>query len=188
MSERHLQRDRVMGKSMKTIKTAMSLLAAALMAAGFHGCTKENAARFEGNYSFATSGTVTAVPSDPGTAGDTVTLKVSNERGQMEIIRKDGSRNEMMMTMNIIAGDAVIFDNLYASGRILEMREPYTSRTVGIETGVLPSDVTVTVSGTAEKFTDVVMFSLRYTGTLTYDGLQYVIIDSDIDCIAKEND
>lgn len=177
-----------MEKIMKPIKAAISLLAAALIAGGLLGCTKENAARFEGNYSFATSGTVTAVPSDPAAAEDTVTLKVVNERGQMQIIRKNGSRNEMVMTMNIIAGDAVVFDNLYASGRILGMKEPYTSRTVGIETGVLPSDVTVTVSGTAEKFTDVVMFSLRYTGTLTYNGLTYVIIDSDIDCIAKEND
>lgn len=109
---------------MKHKHSISCLLAAAAAAAMACSCTKEDAARFEGDYSFKTSGTLT--------------------------ISADGTDG---------TGEG-------------------TPQTVSL----------VPESGSAEKFTDVVLFSLEYSGTATIGDTVYPIIASDVDCVAHEND
>lgn len=171
-------------------KSTIFIAATAAAAAMAMSCTKENAARFEGDYSFKTSGTVSAVPADTpeGTAADTVTLSVLPESGQMNIIRDGKSRTDMVITMNIMGGDAVVFDRVNAEGLVLTLLQPYVTRRVSVETGSGIGYADVTVSGKAEKFTDVILFDLEYTGTVTDGDTVYRITDSAVDCVAKEND
>ena len=145
-------------------KSTILIAATAAAAAMAMSCTKENAARFEGDYSFKTSGTVSAVPAD-----------------------RHG-RTDMVITMNIMGGDAVVFDRVNAEGLVLTLLQPYVTRRVSVETGSGIGYADVTVSGKAEKFTDVILFDLEYTGTVTDGDTVYRITDSAVDCVAKEND
>lgn len=171
----------------RTISSIAALAAAALL---FTGCTKENAARFEGNYSFKTSGTLTVVPvqGEGGATADSLTLSIVPESGQMDIIRSGKSKSEMKITMNIIGGDAVVFDNVNASGLVLTLLEPYVTRRIAVQTANGVGTASVTVKGDAQKFTDVVLFNLEYEGTVAIGESIYEITGSAIDCVAQEND
>ena len=50
----------------------------------FVSCSKEGPARFEGNWSYKTSGTVTLVPTS-GSSSEQVTATIVNESGQMNV-------------------------------------------------------------------------------------------------------
>ena len=110
-----------------------------------------------------------------------------SESGQMNIVKKGKSKSDMTITMNILAGDAVVFENVNADGMVLTLLEPYTERQLVIETTDGTGTAYVSISGTAQKFTDVILFDLTYTGTATVNGVEYQISASDIDCIAQEN-
>ena len=170
-------------------KTTAFIFTIGAAAALLCGCTKEDAARFEGNYSFKTSGTVTLSPqgSEDAEQTETVQAKLISESGQMNIVKKGKSKSDMTITMNILAGDAVVFENVNADGMVLTLLEPYTERQLAIETTDGTGTAYVSISGTAQKFTDVILFDLTYTGTATVNGVEYQISASDIDCIAQEN-
>ena len=177
---------------MKHKHSISCLLAAAAAASMACSCTKEDAARFEGDYSFKTSGTLTisADGTDGTGEGTPQTVSLVPESGQMEMVKKGKSKNDMVITMNILGGDAVVFGNASADERVLTLLEPYTERRVAVtaagSSGIGYADVTI--SGSAEKFTDVVLFSLEYSGTVTIGDTVYTIIASDVDCVAHEND
>ena len=170
-------------------KTTAFIFTIGAAAALLCGCTKEDAARFEGNYSFKTSGTVTLSPqgSEDAEQTETVQAKLISDSGQMNIVKKGKSKSDMTITMNILAGDAVVFENVNADGMVLTLLEPYTERQLAIETPDGTGTAYVSISGTAQKFTDVIIFDLTYTGTATVNGVEYQISASDIDCIAQEN-
>ncbi len=169
---------------MKTILKTAVIAAVILLAAG---CSKENAARFKGDYTFKTSGTVTAVPQGSLEGTEPTVFELNAESGQMSLVKKDKSKNDMAVTMNILAGDAVFFENVQAEGKLLTILEPYPVRHITVKNGSLPAKAEISISGTGEKFTDVVIFNLQYKGKITCRDEVYEITGSDIDCIAQEN-
>ena len=58
----------------------------------FVSCSKEGPARFEGNWSYKTSGTVTLVPTS-GSSSEQVTATIVNESGQMDIMTADSKES-----------------------------------------------------------------------------------------------
>lgn len=169
-----------MNRILKTTVIAAAILLAA-------GCSKENAARFKGDYTFKTSGTVSAIPEGSPEGTEPTVFDLNAESGQMKLVKKGKSKNEMAVTMNILAGDAVCFENVQAEGKLLTIQEPYPVRNISVKNGNLPAKAEISISGTGEKFTDVVIFNLQYKGTITYRNEVYKITGSDVDCIAQEN-
>ena len=48
-------------------------------------------------------------------------------------------------------------------------------------------EVDVTVSGTGRRYGDSVIFDLTYDGAYESDGVEYEIVGSDVECVAKMN-
>lgn len=179
---------------MKYILKTVALFAAALSLAA---CGRECAGLFGGSYSFKTSGTVTAdLKADftraDGTAVqlDTTGMEIAlvTEQGQMNILKD--SRDAVVVTMNVLGGDVKVF-NAYADGDVLTV-EPFRTR-VKLNVGRIGQlEIPVTVSGTAERLGDVVIWELEYEGdakTVLPDGSAEIgISDSEVKCVAREND
>ena len=46
----------------------------------------------------------------------------------------------------------------------------------------------MTVSGTGEKFENVILFNMIYKGNYNYDGLEGKVTRSAVNCISRENE
>ena len=64
----------------------------------FVSCSKEGPARFEGNWSYKTSGTVTLVPTS-GSSSEQVTATIVNESGILEIAGVDFESNFLLFEL-----------------------------------------------------------------------------------------
>lgn len=180
---------------MKRYLTAVAaVLSAAVLLAG---CSKEGPSRFKGNYSYSLSGTIELVP-EQGT-GDTgngstapeetpVVLSVPSESGQMDIVTEDKAGGTMVLTMRPLTGGSVVF-RAKADGKTLVLEPAGKRIRVDFSDILLVGEETmdVEVSGTGEKFVDVLIFRLEYNGTCTHNGVTYRISGSSVDCVAKEN-
>lgn len=180
---------------MKRFLTAIAAVLPAIVLLA--GCTKEGPSRFKGYYSYSLSGTIELVPEqDAGDTGDggaaaedtPIVLSVPSESGQMDILPVDKSGSRMVMTMRPVTGGTVVFD-AKADGKILVLDPASRRIIVNFSDGLLGGEAAmdVEVSGTGEKFVDVVIFRLEYNGTCTHNGVKYRISGSSVDCVAKEN-
>lgn len=186
-------------------RIAHTLAALAVAAAFFTGCSKEGPGRFEGNYSFNTSGTLTLVPQGSGAdtgesgSGDTggtggtdnsLTVSIPSEGGQMDIVTADKKEGNMIVTMRPLGGGVQVFDAV-ADGKTITLQPLARVLEISWNGSVLPQTAmaNVSVSGYGERYSDVIIFRLDYTGTCTApDGTVYDITESRVDCVAKEND
>lgn len=112
----------------------------------------------------------------------TFSLSLSAESGQMNIIRTEG--DSAVVTMNIVGGDALVFD-AKADGKTLKLSP--LRRIIRFRDGTQTANLDVTVNGTGEKYEDVVIFSLSYTGSGESALYDYTVNSSEIRCVAKEN-
>lgn len=173
----------------RTVRAALCLAAAISLSA----CSKEGPGLFKGNYTFKTSGTVSAVVSieSPDESGSsTLDLNLVTEQGQMDIISTGGEDGEMIVTMNVLGGDARSF-RAHAAGDVLEI-EPFDTRVSMQIARHGTATVTVTVSGTASRYGNVVIFDLVYEGggvsEIGDSTAEVEIVGSSVQCIAKLND
>ena len=169
------------------MRTTFLTIAAAAAFLVFASCSKEGTARFDGNYTFKTGGTITVLPKEGATAeAGPQTISLTAEGGQMDILTVDKKTGDMIVTMNITGGTVLTF-NAVAQGKILTLVQ--TDRTVQIPVGteLTKPNANVKVTGQGERFTDVVIFRLNYEGGYTYLGTEYVIQSSSVDCVAKKN-
>lgn len=177
-----------MGMKHNAIKTV--ILAVLVLTA----CAKEGAGLFKGNYSFKTSGTLELLR-DGETA---LEIGLQPESGQMDIAATGDDKGSLLVTMNVIGGDVLVY-RAVAEGRELSL-EPSQRRislTLPRENlldpegpGILDGTVetTVTVSGTAARYGDVVLFELSYEGDFEFDGGRYSITGGRLVCRAKMNE
>lgn len=72
-------------------------------------CQKKNASLFRGDYSFKTSGSVTLEEIVPqGETGETFTVGLPNEIGQLEISTLDNGKDSVLVVMNTMGGEVVV--------------------------------------------------------------------------------
>lgn len=162
-------------------------MAVAAVAIAAVSCSKEGTAGFKGEYSFKTGGTLSFREKDNPDA-ETSTKHLTAETGQMKVLEADRSLGKMIVTMNIISGDALVF-NAEAKGKRITL-EP-VSRTVQIRHGtaeVTAVQAEVTVSGTGELYDRTIIFDLDYQGGYEFAGTEYEIVDSKVNCIAALNE
>lgn len=156
-------------------------------------CNKD-VRQFKGAYSSKTSGSLVlqkAIPSafDTLHLPDTMTVSLTPESGQMRIAEiKDDKDYNLLVSMNLLAGDALSFRAKAKDGDI--HLEPTTNEryiqanvssnvkmTVGVKTG-----------GHGRIYEDVIVFDLDYQGFGQYNGVPYRIIDSRVNCVATANE
>ncbi|MBR7022448.1 MAG: hypothetical protein IKI09_03115, partial [Bacteroidales bacterium] len=83
------------------------IILCALMA--LSSCQKKNAPLFRGDYSFKTSGSVTLEEIVPqGETGETFTVGLPNEIGQLEISTLDNCKDSVLVVMNTMGGEVVV--------------------------------------------------------------------------------
>ena len=72
-------------------------------------CQKKNDPLFRGDYSFKTSGSVTLEEIVPqGETGETFTVGLPNEIGQLEISTLDNGKDSVLVVMNTMGGEVVV--------------------------------------------------------------------------------
>ncbi len=116
------------------------------------------------------------------TTDGTFKSSLSSESGQMNIVTT--GENTMIVTLNIVGGDVLVFDAT-VDGKKITLSP--ISRILTIKDEGITFTVDATVEGTGEKYGDVVIFSLKYTGDTSYLIYNYTITDSDVKCVAKVN-
>lgn len=160
-----------------------ALLALALMSA----CSKNGAERFEGKWSYKTSGSVSVVVTDSLgiTVGDTLTAVLATEAGQMHIAGT-GNDGSMMLTMNAMAGNVTVYEAFLAGSEIVLNPK---SRVVNLSLGGLPSlAVNVLATGRGRRYDDILLLRMDYSGSTKSGNYTYEITGSDVDCVATSND
>lgn len=177
---------------------AITLLSVATLA--LTSCKKEGNRLFKGDYSFKTSGslvlkkTVTNPLEEGSDIESFISVNLPTESGQMNILPVGRKSDKAIVTMNIIGGDALVLD-AEISGNVLTV-EP-SSRAITIQDGTQKIPMTISISGEATKYEDVVIFDLQYAGSgspetvvgdITEFLINYQITRSDVKCLAKEND
>lgn len=148
--------------------------------------------RYKGSYSFKTSGDlvlkVVEVASDTlsVSAGDTLTLPLSNEWGQMNVVVRDKSDKTMLVTMDVMGGEATAFEAEATESHItLLPKQRYI--TVQILNNITQRTL-VTVTGEGERYGNVLLFKLDYSGTLNALSGKYEILESKVECVAERNE
>lgn len=116
------------------------------------------------------------------TTDGTFKSSLSSESGQMNIVTT--GENTMIVTLNIVGGDVLVFDAT-VDGKKITLSP--ISRILTIKDEGITFTVDATVEGMGEKYGDVVIFSLKYTGDTSYLIYNYTITDSDVKCVAKVN-
>lgn len=116
------------------------------------------------------------------TTDGTFKSSLSSESGQMNIVTT--GENTMIVTLNIVGGDVLVFDAT-VDGKKITLNP--INRILTIKDEGLTFTIDATVEGTGEKYDDVVIFSLKYTGDTSYLVYNYTITDSDVKCVAKVN-
>ena len=192
---------------------AAAVILAAVSAAS---CTK-TATGFRGNYSFKTSGILyavrdsafiydttiisrrdgdewvkdTVITANP----DSMVVSVPTESGQMDITQMSGARD--LVTMNCTAGDLVVYFSNESDG-LLTLEKARRKISLSLSTTTIGEDEEITVNsagmdadiivtGTATRYSNILLFTLRYDGTFKYNDILYHIYDSEVYCRAKDN-
>jgi len=130
---------------MKNIHPLLFVICALLALAS---CQKKNAPLFRGDYSFKTSGSVTLDEIvTNGEEGDSFTVSLPNEIGQLEISVLDNEKDSVVVVMNTMGGEVVVTHALCQDNKIF-LRD-FTKNTL-LFTGdsiTLKNEVRVSASG-----------------------------------------
>lgn len=171
-----------------------AITATVMLLAALCSCSKEGPARYKGNYSFKTSGTICArqisEPADTLLPSD-VTIKLVTESGQMDITPSGG--DAMLVTMNVTGGDMLVY-NAKADGEDLVITADKRSIILDFPDSegskILPPSVRaeIGISGSGQRYDNIILFKFIYTGEFQVGNTKYEIYSSDIDCRAKVNE
>lgn len=170
------------------IRISKIILAISLVAMVSWSCAKEGTPWFRGSYSFKTSGRVCVNEKDnPDAVAEW--HDVQTESGQMHIVEVDRKSGKMKVTMNALAGDAIVFDAVADGGSLV--LSP-VSRNISVSYGsseIITVRASVEVSGTGVRYGDMLIIDLEYKGGYkSLDGKEYEIVETDASCVAELND
>lgn len=163
-------------------------------------CNKDASSRFNGSYTYKTSGTVTVHMTEflgledekledlrkIGLDTDPKTLCLCTEQGQMHIVTDKQDRTRATVTFNDIFGDVCVADAIIDGTHIT--LNPASPRTAGISDGTIKiASGLVNWKGEGEKLDDTLILKLEYEGDFSILGETFTILDSDIRCVAQYN-
>ena len=168
---------------MKKISILLSVCCLMAMAS----CQKKNAPLFRGDYSFKTSGSVVLdeIVND-GEEGDSFTISLPNEIGQLEISDLDNGKDSVLVVMNTMGGEVIVTHALCQDNKIF-LRD-FTKNTL-LFTGdsiTLKNEVRVQASGQMYE-NNTLIINMIYDGEAETNERNFRIHGDDIRMAAMRN-
>jgi hypothetical protein len=150
-------------------------------------CQKKNAPLFRGDYSFKTSGSVVLdeIVTD-GEKGDSFTVSLPNEIGQLEISDLDNGKDSVLVVMNTMGGEVIVTRALCQDNKIFLC--DFTKNTL-LFTGdsiTLKNEVRVQASGQMYE-NNMLIINMIYDGEAETNERNFKIYGDDIRMAAMRN-
>ena len=151
-------------------------------------CQKKNAPLFRGDYSFKTSGSVVLdeIVAD-GETGDSFTVSLPNEIGQLEIKDLDNGKDSVLVVMNTMGGEVVV-THAFCKDNEIFLRD-FKKNTL-LFTGdslTLKNDLCVTASGQMYEDNTLIL-NMTYDGEAESNERSFKVYGDDIRMAAIRND
>lgn len=150
-------------------------------------CQKKNAPLFRGDYSFKTSGSVTLEEIVPqGETGETFTVGLPNEIGQLEISTLDNGKDSVLVVMNTMGGEVVVAHALCKDNEIF-LRD-FKKNTLLFTGDTITLKNEVRVHATGQMYEDnTLILNMIYDGEAETNNRDFKIHGDDIRMAAIRN-
>ena len=150
-------------------------------------CQKKNAPLFRGDYSFKTSGSVVLdeIVAD-GETGDSFTVSLPNEIGQLEISDLGNGKDSVLVVMNTMGGEVVV-THAFCKDNEIFLRD-FKKNTL-LFTGdslTLKNDLRVTASGQMYEDNTLIL-NMTYNGEAESNERSFKVYGDDIRMAATRN-
>lgn len=164
------------------------------------GCTKDSSTRIVNSYTYKISGTVTLMADQligldattlaaykaAGVNVDPVVVGLYPEQGQLHIVEPEGSEGKIILTFNDLLGNADVADGTY-SGSKLTLAENQVKAVQLTDGKDKIGNGMVIYSGQGEKYDNMLVIDLTYSGKFTVNNIPMTAVSSDVHCVAQEN-
>ena len=169
---------------MKNIHPLLFVFCALLALAS---CQKKNAPLFRGDYSFKTSGSVTLDEIvTNGEEGDSFTVSLPNEIGQLEISVLDNEKDSVVVVMNTMGGEVVVTHALCQDNKIF-LRD-FTKNTLLFTGDSISLKNEVRVSASGQMYEDnTLIINMIYDGEAETNERNFKIHGDNIRMAAIRN-
>ena len=150
-------------------------------------CQKKNAPLFRGDYSFKTSGSVTLDEIvTNGEEGDSFTVSLPNEIGQLEISVLDNEKDSVVVVMNTMGGEVVVTHALCQDNKIF-LRD-FTKNTLLFTGDSISLKNEVRVSASGQMYEDnTLIINMIYDGEAETNERNFKIHGDNIRMAAIRN-
>lgn len=169
---------------MKNIHPLLFVICALLALAS---CQKKNAPLFRGDYSFKTSGSVTLdeIVAN-GEEGDSFTVSLPNEIGQLEISVLGNEKDSVVVVMNTMGGEVVVTHALCQDNKIF-LRD-FTKNTLLFTGDSISLKNEVRVSASGQMYEDnTLIINMIYDGEAETNERNFKIHGDNIRMAAIRN-
>ncbi len=169
---------------MKNIHPLLFVICALLALAS---CQKKNAPLFRGDYSFKTSGSVTLDEIvTNGEEGDSFTVSLPNEIGQLEISVLGNEKDSVVVVMNTMGGEVVVTHALCQDNKIF-LRD-FTKNTLLFTGDSISLKNEVRVSASGQMYEDnTLIINMIYDGEAETNERNFKIHGDNIRMAAIRN-
>lgn len=150
-------------------------------------CQKKNAPLFRGDYSFKTSGSVTLEEIVPqGETGETFTVGLPNEIGQLEISTLDNGKDSVLVVMNTMGGEVVVTHALCKDNEIFLRDFKKNTLLLTGDSLTLKNDLRVKATGRMYEDNTLIL-NMIYDGEAERNERSFKVFGDDIRMAATRN-
>lgn len=135
--------------------------------------------RFTGSYTYKISGKIGVVTS---VLGDTVSVNLTPEFGQMNIT-KGSSSNKVVVTWDNLLGD-VCHTTATIDGNTITLDQGKKNIPSISSVG---SDLSVNFTGSGTLYDNMLIIPMKYSTEYSLAQISFEIVSSDLECVAKAN-
>ena len=151
-------------------------------------CQKKNAPLFRGDYSFKTSGSVVLDEIvDDGETGDSFTVSLPNEIGQLEISDLGNGKDSVLVVMNTMGGEVVVTHAFCKDNEIILRDFKKNTLLFTGDSLTLKNDLRVTASGQMYEDNTLIL-NMTYDGEAESNERSFKVYGNDIRMAAIRND
>lgn len=149
-------------------------------------CQKKGINLFRGNYSFKTSGSITAKRAHVFDATE-FNITLDNEIGQLQIAKLDRKNDSLVVVMNYMNGDVVVTHARCKGQNIIFKEFKHNSLKVSIDGNLdMLCEVNINAKGTMYDENTLVL-NMTYSGVASVGLLKYNLYGDDIKMVAIRN-
>lgn len=167
---------------MKKISILLSVCCLLVMVA----CQKKNTPLFRGDYSFKTSGSVTAKRANASDPAE-FNITLDSEIGQLQIASLDRKNDSLVVVMNYMNGDVVV-THAHCEGQNITFKDfKRSALRVSIDGNIdMLCEVNIKADGTMYDENTLIL-NMIYDGVAGVGNLKYNLYGDDIKTVATRN-